>query len=51
MYKIVLFGGTAEGRVIAEYLSDKGVPSLVCVATEPAMSAESHHHHHGHGDA
>ena len=34
MYKIVLFGGTAEGREIADALSARKIPSLVCVATE-----------------
>lgn len=33
-YKILLFGGTDEGHKIAEYLAEKNIPSLVCVATE-----------------
>lgn len=34
MYDIILFGGTTEGRELAEYLSANQIPSLVCVATE-----------------
>lgn len=34
----MLFAGTSEGREVAEYLSDKGIPSVVCVATEYASS-------------
>ncbi len=44
MYKIILFGGTAEGRQIAEVLSARRIPSLVCVATEygeQVMSCEA----------
>lgn len=33
-YKVLLFGGTDEGHKIAEYLADRNIPSLVCVATE-----------------
>lgn len=32
-YKVILFGGTSEGRELSEYLSAQGIPSLVCVAT------------------
>ena len=34
MAEIVLFGGTTEGRELAELLQQKGVDTLVCVATE-----------------
>ena len=34
MFDIVLFGGTTEGREIAEFLSENSISSLVCVATE-----------------
>ena len=34
MTDIVLFGGTTEGRIIAELLQKKGVSTVVCVATE-----------------
>ncbi|MDO4754269.1 MAG: precorrin-6A reductase [Bacillota bacterium] len=34
MYRVVLFGGTTEGRVIARVLAETGVPSAVFVATE-----------------
>lgn len=48
-------GSSASVHALADkLLGTKGVRhgKLVCVATEPAMSAESHHHHHhGHGDA
>ena len=48
-------GSSASVPALADkLLGTKGVRhgKLVCVATEPAMSAESHHHHHhGHGDA
>ena len=33
MYDVILFGGTTEGRMLAEYLSEAGVNALVCVAT------------------
>ncbi|AMK14799.1 precorrin-6A reductase [Methanobrevibacter olleyae] len=33
MHKIVLFGGTTEGRILTEFLSEKKIPSIVCVAT------------------
>ena len=29
-----MFGGTTEGRVLAEALKKKGIPAMVCVATE-----------------
>ena len=32
-YKVILFGGTSEGRELSEYLSALGIPSLMCVAT------------------
>lgn len=32
--KILLFGGTAEGRTLAEWLLAEGIPATVCVATE-----------------
>jgi len=31
---VLLFGGTAEGRELAEWLQTRGVPFTVCVATE-----------------
>ena len=34
MYKVLLFGGTVEGRTVAEYLNENKIPSMVCVATE-----------------
>ena len=34
MHKIVLFGGTTEGRILTEFLSENKIPSIVCVATE-----------------
>ena len=34
MVDILLFGGTTEGRVLAEALKKKGIPAMVCVATE-----------------
>ena len=34
MYDIILFGGTTEGRLLAGYLSDKSIKTLVCTATE-----------------
>ena len=34
MYKVLLFAGTVEGRTIAEFLNDAGIPARVCVATE-----------------
>ncbi len=32
--RILIFGGTTEGRALAEYLSEKSVAVRVCVATE-----------------
>ena len=34
MNKALLFGGTGEGRALAEWLAAEGVPHTVCVATE-----------------
>lgn len=34
MYKVLLFGGTVEGRTVAEYLNKNKIPAMVCVATE-----------------
>lgn len=34
MYKVLLFGGTVEGRTVVEYLNENKIPSMVCVATE-----------------
>lgn len=34
MYDVILFGGTYEGHKIADFLSDKNVSYIVCVATE-----------------
>ena len=34
MYKVLLFGGTVEGRTVAEYLNENKIPAMVCVATE-----------------
>ena len=34
MNTILLFGGTTEGRLLTEYLSDTNVTVDVCVATE-----------------
>lgn len=34
MYDVILFGGTYEGRVIAEFLSERGINHIVCVATD-----------------
>lgn len=39
MCRVILFGGTEEGREIAELLAEKGVSSLVCVATEYGAAA------------
>ncbi len=38
MTEIVLFGGTTEGRELAALLQIKGIPTLVCVATEHGQS-------------
>lgn len=32
--EVLLFGGTGEGRELAEWLRDRGIPATVCVATE-----------------
>ena len=32
--EILLFGGTGEGRELAQWLLDRQIPTLVCVATE-----------------
>ena len=34
MCKVLVFAGTTEGRKIAEFLDEQGVPAHVCVATE-----------------
>lgn len=34
MTEIILFGGTAEGRILCELLSNKRIATLACVATE-----------------
>ena len=34
MSRVVLFGGTAEGREIAEFCEKNRIPVLICVATE-----------------
>ena len=34
MYKVLIFAGTVEGRSVAEYLADAGIPVLASVATE-----------------
>lgn len=34
MSQILLFGGTTEGRILAEYLSSKHIHTHVCVATD-----------------
>ncbi|MEZ4509769.1 MAG: precorrin-6A reductase [Eubacteriales bacterium] len=34
MIDVLLFGGTSEGRILANRLQQKGVSTLVCVATE-----------------
>ena len=33
MYKVLLFAGTVEGRLVAEYLAAANIPVLVSVAT------------------
>ena len=32
--KVLLFGGTGEGRALAEWMGEEGIPFTVCVATE-----------------
>jgi precorrin-6x reductase len=39
MTEIVIFGGTSEGRELAELLSGKGIAALACVATEYGAAA------------
>ena len=34
MYDVILFGGTYEGRKIAEFLSERNINHIVCVATD-----------------
>ncbi|MEG1524587.1 MAG: precorrin-6A reductase [Clostridia bacterium] len=34
MVKVIVFGGTSEGRILAEALSKRSIPSLVCVASQ-----------------
>ena len=34
MSDVLLFGGTSEGRLLAEYMSSLRIPAVVCVATE-----------------
>ena len=34
MYDVILFGGTDEGHKIADFLSEKNISHIVCVATE-----------------
>lgn len=34
MEKIVIFGGTSEGRLLAKYCDENFIPAIVCVATE-----------------
>ncbi len=34
MKKIVIFGGTSEGRLLAKYCDENFIPAIVCVATE-----------------
>ena len=34
MYKLLIFGGTTEGRKLVEYLKDKNIKIHLCVATE-----------------
>ena len=31
---ILVFGGTAEGRQVSDYLNERRIPHTVCVATE-----------------
>ena len=33
MNKGLLFGGTGEGRALAEWMAARGIPHTVCVAT------------------
>ena len=34
MKRVLIYGGTTEGRRLAEKLAEAGIPSLVLVATE-----------------
>lgn len=34
MYKIIIFAGTTEGRMVAEGLNEKNIQCLICTATE-----------------
>ncbi|MGN0734330.1 MAG: precorrin-6A reductase [Anaerovoracaceae bacterium] len=34
MCKVILFGGTTEGRLLAQFLDENRIDSVVCVATE-----------------
>lgn len=34
MNKVLLFGGTGEGRALAEWMVARSIPHTVCVATE-----------------
>lgn len=36
MYNILIFGGTTEGRILAEYCEERGIAALSSVATEQA---------------
>ena len=38
MFRILIFGGTTEGRQLAEYCEDNAVPADVSVATEYGAS-------------
>ena len=38
MSDVILFGGTTEGRVLAEFLSEHDISAAVCVATEYAST-------------
>lgn len=38
MSEILIFGGTTEGRILAEYCADNGIPTLVSVTTEYGAS-------------
>lgn len=38
MNRVLLFGGTTEGRQLAQWLAERGIPATVCVATEYGAS-------------
>ena len=38
MSEILIFGGTTEGRILAEYCADNGIPTVVSVTTEYGAS-------------